>query len=88
MDYLSEVMKAAIWGVPPPETPKWIQWIHRNLSENHCSECLKLHECWFAKENAPQWPHHSFCHCLLEEISYNDVLTRSSSDSAYSKFDP
>lgn len=27
MDYLSEVMKAAIWGEPPPETPKWIQWI-------------------------------------------------------------
>ena len=88
MDYLSEVIKAAIWGEQTPAAPKWMQWIHRNLSENHCPECLKLHECWFAKENAPKWPHHPFCHCLLKDVSYNDVLTKSASDCPYSKFNP
>ena len=47
-----------------------------------------LHECWFEKEKTPKWPHHLFCHCVLEDIPYNDVVTKSSSDSAYSKFDP
>lgn len=47
MDYLSEVIKAAVWGERPPETPKWIQWVHRNPSSSHCEECLKLHKCWF-----------------------------------------
>lgn len=73
MDYLSEVIRAAVWGERPPDAPKWIQWIHRNLSENHCPECLKLDECWFAKESTPKWPHHPFCHCVLEDIPYNDV---------------
>ena len=44
--------------------------------------------CWFLKEKTPKWPHHPFCHCILEDIPYNDVLTKGSSDSAYSKFDP
>lgn len=88
MDYLSEMIKAAIWGERLPDVPKWIKWIHRNLSENHCPECLKLHECWFAKEITPKWPHHPFCHCLLEEIPYNDVFTKTSSDCPYSKFNP
>ena len=88
MGYLSEVIKAAIWGERPPKTPKWIRWVHQNLSENYCPECLKLHDCWFAKENTPKWPHHPFCHCLCEDISYNDVFTQSSSDCPYSEFDP
>lgn len=88
MDYLSEIIRAAVWGERPPDAPKWIKWIHRDLSENHCPECLKLHECWFAKENTPKWPHHLFCHCVLEDIPYHDVLAKSSSDCAYSKFDP
>lgn len=88
LDYLSEVLKAAIWGEQLPEAPKWNKWLHRNLSDNHCEECLMLHECWFEKGKTPKWPHHPFCHCLLEDLSYNDVLTKSSADSAYSKFDP
>ena len=88
MDYLLEVLKAAIWDEQPPEAPKWNKWLHRNLSDNHCEECLKLHECWFEKEKTPKWPHHPFCHCVLEDVSYNEVLTKCTSDSAYSKFDP
>ena len=34
------------------------------------------------------WPHHPSCHCVLENIPYNDVLTQSVAESAYSKFDP
>ena len=88
MDYLSEVLKAAIWDEQPPEAPKWNKWLHRNSSDNNCEECLMLHECWFEKEKTPKWPHHPFCHCVLEDISYNEVLTKCTSDSAYSKFDP
>lgn len=69
-------------------SPKWVKWVHRSLSNNHCEECLKLDGCWFLKFNAPKHPHHPFCHCVLEDILYNDVLTKSSSNSAYSKFDP
>ena len=47
-----------------------------------------LDGCWFLKEKTPRWPHHPFCHCILEDIPYNDVLTKATSDSAYSKFDP
>ena len=88
MDYLSEVLKAAIWDEQPPEAPKWNKWWHRNSSDNHCEECLMLHECWFEKEKTPKWPHHPFCHCVLEDVSYNEVLTKCTSDGAYSKFDP
>lgn len=88
MSYLSDVIHAAVWGEQPPEAPKWNKWLHRSLSDNHCEECLKLHECWFKKEKTPKWPHHPFCHCVLEDLPYNDVLTKSSASSAYSKFDP
>ena len=47
-----------------------------------------LDGCWFQREKTPKWPHHPFCHCILENIPYNDVLTKTTSDSAYSKFDP
>ena len=66
----------------------WIKWVHRNLSQNHCPECLMLDGCWFLRKKAPGWPHHPFCHCVLENIQYDYVLTQSTSDSAYSKFDP
>ena len=88
MGYLLEVLKAAIWDEQPPEVPKSNKWWHRNSSDNHCEECLMLHECWFEKEKTPKWPHHPFCHCVLEDVSYNEVLTKCTSDSAYSKFDP
>lgn len=64
------------------------KWLHRNLSENHCPECLKLHKCWFSKEKIPKHPHHPFCHCVLEDVKYNDVLTKCKSVSAFSQFDP
>ena len=88
MDYLSEIFKAAIWGEKPPDPPKWNKWLHKNLSNNHCEECLKLDECWFESNKTPKWPHHPFCHCVLENISYDDVLSKSSANSAYSKYDP
>ncbi len=49
---------------------------------------MKLDGCWFAKENTPQWPHHPSCHCILKELPYADVLSKSSVECAYSKFDP
>ena len=88
MDYLSQVVKAANSGKPIPAEPKWNKWIHRNLSENHCPECLKLHECWFEKELTPKWPHHPYCHCILENIPYVNVMYNCTAASAYSKFDP
>lgn len=88
MSYLSDVIHAAVWGKRPPEEPKWNKWLHRNLSDHHCPECLKLNECWFEKGETPQWPHHLFCHCVLEQIPYNAVLTKCNADCSYSKLDP
>ncbi len=88
MSYLSDMIHAAVWGEKPPETPKWVKWLHRNLSDSHCDECLKLDECWFEKGKRPKWPHHQFCHCILKDMPYNDVLTKSRTDCPYSKFDP
>lgn len=88
MDYLSEIIKAAIRGDTPPKKPIWHKWLHRALSDRHCAACLSLDQCWFEKENSPRWPQHPFCHCIFKEISYTDVLTKSSADSAFSKFDP
>lgn len=87
MSFLSESFSAGVWGKEPPSAPKWNKWVHRNLSDNHCPECLMLDGCWFQREKTPKWPHHPFCHCVLEDIPYNDILTKTSSDSAYSKFD-
>ncbi len=88
MGFLDELFYAGVWGEKTPTTPKWKKWIHLNLSENHCQECLMLDGCWFQNDKKPKWPHHPFCHCVLKDISYDDVITKSSSDSAYSKFDP
>lgn len=85
---MDDIIRAAVWGEKSPEEPQWNKWLHINLSDNHCDTCLKLNECWFEKNKTPKWPHHLFCHCLLKDISYNDVLTNCSSASAYSKFDP
>ncbi len=88
MNYLSQVVKAVQRGDSIPTEPRWNKWIHRNLSKNHCPECLKLHDCWFAKENTPQWPHHEYCHCILEDIPYVNVMYNCTSDVAYNKFNP
>lgn len=88
MSFLSELFSAGVWGKEAPAAPLWKKWIHRNLSDKHCEECLMLDECWFFGEKTPVWPHHPFCHCVLEDIPYNNVLTKSKADSAYSKFDP
>ncbi len=87
MSFFSELFSAGVGGEKTPAAPKWNKWIHRNLSDNHCPECLMLDSCWFQREKTPKWPHHPFCHCILEDIPYNDVLTKTTSDSAYSKFD-
>ena len=47
-----------------------------------------LDGCWFETNKAPKWPHHPFCHCVLEELSYDEVMTKSTVYSAYEKFDP
>lgn len=65
----------------------WVKWIHRNLSDNHCQECLMLDNCWFLRSKSPTWPHHPFCHCLLEPISYDLVSKNAISKSDYRKFD-
>ena len=88
MDYLNKVFNSALWHTQPPTVPKWNKWVHRSLSDNHCEECLKLDEYWFLKEKTPQWPHHLACHCILENLSYNDVLTKCSAYCSYSKFNP
>ena len=66
----------------------WVKWIHRNLSDTHCPECLMLDNCWFLRTKAPPWPHHPFCHCMLESISYELVAKNAIAKSNYSKFDP
>ena len=88
MNFLSQVIKAVQRGDSIPSEPQWVKWIHRNLSPNHCPECLQLHKCWFAKNATPKHPHHTYCHCILEDIPYVNVLFNSSAESSYSKFDP
>ncbi len=88
MDYFTKVVKAANRGDPIPPEPEWNKWIHKNLSENHCLRCLKLHECWFAKSLTPKWPHHEHCHCVLENLPYVNVMYNSTAECAYSKIDP
>ncbi len=88
MNYIEELFKSGVWGTKTPNAPEWIKWVHRNLSENHCPECLKLDSCYFLKEKAPKHPHHLYCHCVLEPISYNTVLKNAKAISDYSKFDP
>ncbi len=68
MSFLSELFSAGVWGRKPPSAPKWNKWVHRNLSDNHCMECLMLDGCWFSQQKAPKWPHHTTCHCILEDI--------------------
>ncbi len=69
-------------------SPSWIQWTHHSEGKTHCEECLKLDGCWFLEGNAPPCPHHPYCHCTLETISYAIVLSSASAYSRYSKFDP
>lgn len=88
MNYLSQVVNAVKRGDSIPTEPQWVKWIHRNLSPNHCSECLKLHNCWFSKESHPKHPHHTYCHCILEDIPYVNVMFNGTANCPYSKFDP
>ena len=88
MSFLSDLFTAGLRGEKAPDEPRWKKWVHRNLSTSHCEECLKLDGCWFLKEKTPRWPHHRFCHCILEDLPYNEVLTKATAESAYAKFDP
>ena len=71
-----------------PVGQKWNQWKHHFLGKSHCKECLMLESCWFAAEKTPQWPYHFCCHCELDELSYYDVVTKSSAYCPHGKFDP
>ncbi len=86
MSYIDELFKSGVWGTKEPKEPEWVKWIHRNLSENHCPECLKLDGCYFLKEKAPKHPHHPYCHCLLNQISYNTVLKNAKAKSSINKY--
>ena len=88
MNSLFEKFKAGVWGESSSEESLWKRWIHRNLSDNHCLECLMLDGCWFHADKTPQWPHHIFCHCVLDDISYDYVVKNSTAYSAFSKYDP
>ena len=68
--------------------PDWIQWVHRQLSDKHSKECLTLDGCWFLRRNAPAWPHHPYCHCVLEPLDTMTVQMNASAYSDYRKFDP
>ncbi len=85
MKFSSEEFLEGLWGTLKS---KWIKWIHRNLSDNHCPECIMLDNCWFLRAQAPTWPHHKFCHCVLEPISYDIVSKNAIAKSDYKKFDP
>lgn len=86
MSYIDELFKAGVWGNEMPKEPAWVKWVHRNLSENHCPECLMLDSCYFLKEKAPPNPHHPHCHCLLESISYDTVLKNANAESSINKY--
>ena len=47
-----------------------------------------LDGCFFQYDNHPAHPHHPFCHCVLENISQNEVVSQATSYAAYQKFDP
>ena len=88
MSFLSDLFTAGLRGEKAPDEPRWKKWVHRNLSTSHCEECLKLAGGCFLNYNTPRWPHHRFCHCILEDVPYNEVLTKATAESAYAKFDP
>lgn len=88
MNWFEKIFSDAVWGKNPTTDRKWIKWRHRNLSSRHCPECLMLDGCWFLKSKTPTHPHHNFCHCILDDLSYHDVWSTSSANCAYEKFDP
>ena len=60
LSYIDELFKSGVWATKTPKEPDWINWAHKNLSENHCPECLMLDGCYFLKEKAPKHPHHPY----------------------------
>lgn len=77
-----------LWGKSDSNKHNWVKWVHRNLSENHCPECLALDGCLFAGDNHPRYPHHQFCHCSLKEIPKSEVESKATVYADYRKFDP
>ncbi len=47
MDFELKNFLSGLWG----ENYNWVKWVHRNLSENHCSECLRLDGCFLKPKN-------------------------------------
>lgn len=84
MDFNLSSFLSGLWNTPYD----WVKWVHQNLSENHCTECLMLNGCYFKSNNHPTHPHHPFCHCVLESISQNEVKTQATTYAKYSKFNP
>lgn len=70
------------------EFPSWVKWTHHSEGKTHCEECLKWDGCWFLEGKVPPCPHHPYCHCTLEPISYAVVLNSALTYSDYGKFDP
>lgn len=83
--FSSDEFLEGLWDAPRSQ---WVKWVHKNLSDRHCPECLMLDNCWFLRTKTPPWPHHPYCHCALEPISYEMVLKTATAKSDYSKFDP
>ena len=71
-----------------PDIYDWVQWTHHSEGKTHCDECKALDGCWFIKSKTPTWPHHPFCHCMLDPIEYSVVQMNASAYADYSKFDP
>ena len=88
MDLNFDEFKKGLWGKSESESQAWVKWVHRNLSENHCPECLALDKCWFAGDKHPKHPHHPYCHCVLEGIPKSQVEEKATVYADYRKFDP
>ncbi len=84
MDFSLSKFLSGLWGEPYD----WVKWVHRNLSDNHCPECLMLDGCFFKGNNHPPHPHHPYCHCILENIMHSEVEAKAKVFADYRKFDP
>ncbi|MGN0781787.1 MAG: DUF6883 domain-containing protein [Christensenellales bacterium] len=36
---------------------------------NHCAKCLNMNDCFFPKNNMPDYPLHYGCHCRIEPVT-------------------
>ncbi|MBS7263358.1 MAG: hypothetical protein KIG36_07105 [Eubacteriales bacterium] len=76
-----------LWSGESAGAESWIEWVHRSLSENHCSICLSLDKRWFSADKHPLSPQHPHCHCILREIPYGRVRAEAEACAPSGKFD-